>query len=590
MIPARPFRVHSKATEFAGAPLVPPSKAKPSRRRGEPARAKAPPAGASPQSGEKSRAGVKARSAPKARGGAHARSGAPSRSATPAQGLRLRGSRHELTAAALRWMVDPASLGFRTTVELEPLRGVHAQARALEALRVGINLRAPGYNVFCVGLAGSTRMETVRDALAQLDPRCVPAPDRCYVMNFRQHESPRLLELPRGLARRFQRDVDDLVDQLVKHLGLVFEEDRFAGRVRGITEKHQHQERDLLNRLHDLARESGFTVSQVETDGNNTVDLLYRLQGHLVPIHELERAVQDASAGIVPELAETTEENEALVPILAGLDVPRLTAAHESLSEMLRKAMVESRRIARTMHRQLQALEREESLVVVEAAVQELTSRYPGIPSVRTHLDDLRNDVLDHLQLFKRGAKQADSEGEAEEEAAGPPAGDIWLRYRVNVVADNSGRDECPILVESNPSVRNLFGTVVPKFDAAGRPQVDHRSIRPGSLLGADGGYLLLDAADVIAEADSAACRMGSASRSKRETMRPGCSARRAACSARSATAPASSGGIRSASPIRRANSPTFRTFATVRSMSQSNSARILKTCLKSTSIVSRKS
>jgi len=406
----------------------------------------------------------------------------------------------------LRWTVDAAQLGFETTDALTPLEGVHAQARAIEAMRVATQVQAAGYNVFCVGLTGATRMETVRDALAQIQPRGMPAPDRCYVMNFRQPEAPRLLELPRGTARRFQRDVDDLVDQLVKHLGLVFEEDRFATRVREITERHGRQERDVLNKLHDVARDAGFVVSQVEGEEGSTVDLLYRLLGHPFQLHELERHALDVRAGLVPQVSESPEENQALAQAFAEIDLPRITAAHEELAEMLRRAMVEARRLARSMHRQISALEREESLVVIEGAVQELASRYAGIPGVRAHLDELKTDILEHLALFKRGLRpgaSAEGEGEGEEDSGGGGGPDAYVRYRANVVLDNSNRDPVPYVVESNPTARNMLGTIVSITDRFGRPGVDHRSIRPGSLLAADGGFLVLDAADILAEPDA---------------------------------------------------------------------------------------
>lgn len=411
-----------------------------------------------------------------------------------------------LDPSSLRWRVDPGGLGFATTDDLPPLSGVPSQARALEAVRVATQIQAPGYNVFCVGLNGAGRIDTVKAMLAELQCTGQPAPDRCYVMNFRQAESPRLLELPRGTARRLHRDMDDLIDQLVKHLGLVFEEDRFASRVREITEKHRQQERDILARLHDRARESGFTVAEVESPTGKSVDLLYRLQHQLFTMADLERAALDARQGIEASVSESDEENRALTEALGALDLPAIQAAYEQLSEMLRKSMVEARRIGRSMHRQISALEREESLVVIEGAIQEMAARYAGIPAVRAHLEEMRTDVLDHLALFKRsiGRGSAPPPDEAEAEEEGGEAGrDEHARYRVNVVLDNSQREPCPVLVESNPSLRNVMGTIVSITDRFGRPVVDHRSIRPGSLLTADGGFLILDAADLLADVEA---------------------------------------------------------------------------------------
>jgi predicted ATP-dependent protease len=404
--------------------------------------------------------------------------------------------------------VEPRALGFTTTRDLEPLLGVHAQSRALEAIHLGTDLYGPGYNIFCLGLTSTDRVETVKTALAQLQTRCTPAPDRCYVMRFRQPDAPRLLELPRGTVARFRRDLDDLVESLVKHLGLVFEEDRFAQRLRQINEHHQRKEREILGKLHDLARENGFAVAQVEGEEGARIDLLYRVQQQLVSMEELETAAKDAKAGVPPRFAETLEDGEALIPLLARLDLRRIRSAYGNLSAMLARSMVESRHLARSLHLQVQALEREESLVVVEGAVQELASRYQASRDVRAHVEEMKADVLEHLALFKRTVRtppaEAGREAEGEEDSALPPGwADPHARYRAHVVLDNATRSECPVVVEMHPTPRNLFGSIVRVTDRLGRGLADHRSVMPGSLLAADGGYLVLDAAEVLVEPDT---------------------------------------------------------------------------------------
>ncbi len=407
----------------------------------------------------------------------------------------------------MRWIVRPEDLGFRTTDDVPPLLGVPAQQRALEAMRVATQIRAAGYNIFCVGLGGADRVAIVREALAEIGCSGQPAPDRAYVTNFGQPEAPRLLELPRGTARRLQRDMDDLIDQLVKHVGLVFEEDRFASRVREITDKHRRQERDVLGKLHERARDAGFTIAEVERGGSTAVDVLFRVRNHLVPMAELERLMRDARAGLPADLMDSEEENREVAAELVALDLAAVQATYDELAEMLRRGMVEARRIARSLQRQVSALEREESLVVIEGAVQEIAARHSGVPGVRRHLEELRTDVLDHLALFKRGATRGGAtppeEMEVEEDGIADTGHDVYVRYRVAVVMDNASRDACPIMVEPNPTARNVFGTIVSIADRMGRQVVDHRSIRPGSLLAADGGYLILDAADVLADPDA---------------------------------------------------------------------------------------
>ena len=107
----------------------------------------------------------------------------------------------------LRWRCDPASIPFETTAEIEPVSGDIGQERALRALRMGVELTAPGYNVFVCGLSGTSRGGMIVRMIEDMHPQTEPAPDRCYVNNFKNADRPRLLTLPRGQANAFKKDM-----------------------------------------------------------------------------------------------------------------------------------------------------------------------------------------------------------------------------------------------------------------------------------------------------------------------------------------------------------------------------------------------
>ena len=58
----------------------------------------------------------------------------------------------------------------------------------------------------------------------------------------------------------------------------------------------------------------------------------------------------------------------------------------------------------------------------------------------------------------------------------------------------------CPIVVESAPGYVSLFGAIEQSGTEAGPGPVDHHAIRAGSLLSADGGYLVMEARDLFNE------------------------------------------------------------------------------------------
>ncbi len=63
------------------------------------------------------------------------------------------------------------------------------------------------------------------------------------------------------------------------------------------------------------------------------------------------------------------------------------------------------------------------------------------------------------------------------------------------------GEDEtCPVIFETVPTYTNLFGTIHRSYDARGGWNSDFMDLRGGSMLRADGGYLVMYALDALTE------------------------------------------------------------------------------------------
>jgi lon-related putative ATP-dependent protease len=70
-------------------------------------------------------------------------------------------------------------------------------------------------------------------------------------------------------------------------------------------------------------------------------------------------------------------------------------------------------------------------------------------------------------------------------------------RYAVNVVVDNGGTRGAPLVEEINPTYNNLIGRIEKK-GRLGTLYTDFTLIKAGSLLQANGGYLLVNVLDVL--------------------------------------------------------------------------------------------
>ncbi len=148
------------------------------------------------------------------------------------------------------------------------------------------------------------------------------------------------------------------------------------------------------------------------------------------------------------------------------------------------------------MNFELELLEKETASVLVDSVVEDLKEKHPHA-EVGEHLEAVRGSILDNLALFK--SQPEGEEGEGGRERHGPPA-DLFRVYRVNVVLAHETEDGCPVIVETSPTYPNLFGGVQRSYDMRGIAHSDFLDVRAGSLLEADGGYLVVNALDALIE------------------------------------------------------------------------------------------
>ena len=133
-----------------------------------------------------------------------------------------------LAPEKLRWRCDPSRIPFETTAEVAPSTGEPGQERAQRALRMGVEMTAPGYNLFVCGLSGTSRGGMIVRMIEDIHPQSEVAPDRAYVNNVQNYaDRPRLLTLPRGQANAFKKEVESGIDFLRRRIPQVFEGEPF---------------------------------------------------------------------------------------------------------------------------------------------------------------------------------------------------------------------------------------------------------------------------------------------------------------------------------------------------------------------------
>jgi ATP-dependent Lon protease len=384
-----------------------------------------------------------------------------------------------LPAEKLRWRCDPVRIPWKTTAEAEPLEGVVGQDRALRALKMGVELAAPGYNVYVCGLAGSSRGGMIAKMIEEMEPQSQPAPDRCYVNNFKNPDRPRLITLARGQANSFKKEMQAGIEFLRRRIPQVFEGEPFQRQRTRIVERFTAREKELMDDFTRRIAKEQFALGRMQVGAVALPEIFPLLEGQMVPIEEIPKLVQEGK--LETALAEDLER--------------KYEQFRQEFTVVYRKTLTLSRELASEMS----YLEQEAASVLVDGVIEELKEKYPGA-QLSEYLEEVRHHILDNLDPFKE--REGEGEQNNPEEGPKPSTGekDPFRVYGVNVILAHSKEESCPVVFETLPSYTNLFGTIHRSYDSRGGYTSDFMDLRGGSLLRADGGFLIMYALDALTE------------------------------------------------------------------------------------------
>ncbi len=376
----------------------------------------------------------------------------------------------ELPAEKLRWRCDPAKLKLTTTRDVDVCQEIIGQERAIKALKLGLNMDHAGYNIFITGPVGTGRTTAVKQLLERLEAKREIPDDKCYVHNFKNADMPWAISLPSGHGRQFKKDMEDLVNALRRDIPAVFESDHYQERKKRIVDRFQKKQQATLQAFEKKVLAQNFKLVQVKMGPFVKPALAPLIDGEPVPFESLTAMVQEGK--------------------LSKKRYQQITAKISDLQE----EMVEIFREAKSLHKQIREelakLNGEAVLPLVKELVAEVKDRYKN-DKISLYLDEVQNNVMSELERFQQAAEMAEKE---------PSQEDPLLEYQVNLLVDNSEATAPPVILETSPNYKNLFGSIERAVDSHGIWRTDFTRIKAGSFLRANGGFLVINAMDALSE------------------------------------------------------------------------------------------
>ncbi len=375
----------------------------------------------------------------------------------------------ELKPEELYWRCPIEAIPYNSTEECPACEDIIGQDRALKSLKTGLEIKSRGYNIFITGMVGTGRTTTIKKFLEKIRTTAETPDDLLYVNNFSKPDEPLLLSLPAGNGRILAEGMDKLIEMLRTNIPELLKSQYFQERKQEILEAQQRKQREILQKFEELVAAEGFTVIQVPMGIFTRPDLIPVIDGQPTPFQKLEALVREDK--------------------MPRARLEELKKKYEKLTEKLEKLISTLKEIDEETRGLLKNIETEACTPLIKGALNDLRQKLPH-PSVGRYLDQVENSLIDNLELFKAAPGE-----EAERDGLDP-----YLSYRVNLLVDNSETRGAPVIMEISPTYPNLFGTIEYSYSRFGVAQTDFTRIKAGSFIKANGGYLVLNALDVLRE------------------------------------------------------------------------------------------
>ena len=369
----------------------------------------------------------------------------------------------KIPAHALSPTVEPGSLGFPDTSQLPPLDETIGQDRAVEALDFGLGMQSPGFNIYVSGPVGTGKASLVRDMVTRLAKSAPAPPDWCYVNNFQDPSKPRGLSFPAGQGRAFKQAMALLIHDLRREIPRIFESAKFVEEKAKQLHEMDSKRKALFKELADLGKINGFMIEETPVGFN------------LVPLRNGKPVTEDDLASL-----SQNEQNQ-------------FAERRAEIETQFRQFQIRLHALDHEAEHQLRDLDRQIVRSLLERHLSILQQPYRDRPDVVEYLTQVRDDiVMTHKDFVPRDMPRLPF-------PIMEPGGrhpDL-TRYEVNVIVEHNPDAGAPVVVESHPTYSNLIGKMERKSQL-GVVFTEFTDIKAGALLQANGGYLILNALDVL--------------------------------------------------------------------------------------------
>ena len=347
-----------------------------------------------------------------------------------------------------------------------------AQERLLQTLDLALGESSKN-NVFIAGISGPRALNAVKTYVTQyLKAGNSPstAKDWCYLYNFDTTLEPIVIATDKGKGKALKERMSKVLEELRERIPAALVRDEVVAEREQIHTAFQSW-RDVTSAqiIHD-AKEEGILV-------------VFGEQTMVYIIDTAKEPEVKEGRKIIPTLDSDARD------ALPAEKLQALDAVQNKWVHRVRMTFVEDQRRGREASEGTVELNRR----VVREAVDSVFKKFRIVSSEQAtaYGDKLKNFAIDNFAIFTEEYRQQQQESRA-------PQQNMFIPWTINVLVDNSEREIPPVVVDYDGTFQDLVGRVERVGGNYGVLYTDHTMISAGSIADANGGYLIVDAMNVL--------------------------------------------------------------------------------------------
>ena len=372
---------------------------------------------------------------------------------------------NELNYKSLKKVCDPNKLPFETTEELEGISTGIGQDRGIKALEFGLNVDVKGYNLYLEGPSGVGKTMYTKKYLDTISKKKKVPSDWCYVYNFENPNEPIAISLQPGQGKLFKELMDQFIKDIKNDINNTFSNEDFEKEKNLIKQEFEQKRSNLLEKLNKESAKYGFEVKTAQ----NGIYMMPVVDGKTLQEEEFEQLDE--------EIKKEYEDKSNIV------------------QEQIISAISQIKTIEKESDKRIEEWQSNIALMTVNARINIVKSNFKRNKKISKFLDDIKKDILKNVPAFMDQKQTVNQTGTPMQAMQQPKP---WLNYRVNLFIDNSNLEGAPVIMDSNYSYYNIFGKLEYE-NYYGSLKTDHTMLKAGLLQKANGGYIIFQAKDLLA-------------------------------------------------------------------------------------------